>query len=177
MDSNGHRPRLAWAGTLAGALALAGCGGGEEEAARQTLPAGVAQELARASEDVAESVEAGDFCGAAEEAEELRSSALAAVDDGRVPEGLAEPLLAAVERLEGQIECVETSGPGQSQDDEQDPPGKAKGKDKNKDKDEGDDDGEDEDEDEPPDGTTTEETPTEETPTETTPTETGEDGR
>lgn len=175
MNSSGHRPRLAWAGTLAGALALAGCGGGEQEAARETLPSGVAQELARASDDVAESIEAGDSCTAAAEAAELRTSALAAVDDGRVPEALADPLLAAVERLEAQIECGEASGPGQSQEDDQDPPGKAKGKDKDKDDDDGDDDGEDEedeDEDEPPDGTTTEETPTE-----TTPTETGEDGR
>ncbi|MGH3023204.1 MAG: hypothetical protein ACRDNI_06065 [Gaiellaceae bacterium] len=157
MDSRAYRPLLVWAGVLVGALALAGCGG-EEDAAPETLPAGVAEALAQASDEVAASLEAGDGCAAAKEAAELRDAALAAVEDGRVPGDLVEPLLGAVERLEGQIVCAEGGGTA-PQDEEKkekekkDPPGKAKGKDKDKDEDE---------DEEPP-----EETPTEETPTET----------
>lgn len=130
MVSSVHRP-LSRAAALAGALALAACGGDGDtsEDAAPTLPPELAQALARASDDVAASLEAGDRCVAAGELAELRDAAVVAVDEGRVPGALAEPLLAAVERLATQIECVEVEEPDEEDEDEG-PPGKEKDKDK-----------------------------------------------
>ena len=59
-----------WLAASACALALAGCGGGEK-AAPPTLPTSVADGLATQSESVAQMLDAGDTCGAAQEADEL----------------------------------------------------------------------------------------------------------
>lgn len=161
MVSRVHRP-LSRAAALAGALALAACGGDTSEDGAPTLPPDLAQALARASDDVAESVEAGDRCVAAGELAELRDAAVVAVDEGRVPGELAEPLLAAVERLESQVECVEVEEPAEEGEDEP-PPGKRKGKGKDKDKEKGKGNGENGDEGDEGDeaGSTEETTPTE----------------
>ena len=153
MVSRVHRP-LSRAAALAGALALAACGGDGDtsDEAAPTLPPGVAQALARASDEVAASLDAGDGCRAAEEAAELRDGALVAVDEGRVPPELADPLLAAVERLEAQVVCVEVEEPGPPEEEDEGPPGEGEDKDKGKGKDkdnggngegDGDDEGED----------------------------------
>jgi hypothetical protein len=115
---------------------------------------------------VAGLLDAGDGCGAAERAAELREQALAAVESGAVPAQLERPLATAVERLATQIVCepATTEEDEDEEDDRGKGKGKAKGKDKDKDKDNGED--EDEDEDESPDGTTTTETETSATTTE-----------
>lgn len=141
MDAREHRSRLALAGALAAAVALAGCGGddsGERETpSAAVIPARVSEELARASDAIAESLEAGDACTAAAQADELRSASLAAVERGRIPAELERPLLRAVDRLTAGIACepVPTAGDDdEAGDDEEDggPPGKAKGHDKGK---------------------------------------------
>jgi hypothetical protein len=107
------------AGVLASCLLLAGCGGDDTEAPQQTtassqatLPAALAEALARASDDVAARLAAGEDCEALDAATRLREQALAAVERGDVPDGLADPLLAAVGRLAGEIACDEHDDEG-----------------------------------------------------------------
>lgn len=150
MDTPAHRGGRVPAAALVAALALAGCGGDDrasnatETAAAPTLPRALAEELALASDDVAELLEAGDGCAASERAADLRERALAAVESGDVPTALEEPLVTAVEGLAARIVCE----PATTEEDDQD---RGKGKGKGKEKDKGDDEGEDEDS---PDSTT-----------------------
>jgi hypothetical protein len=82
---------------------LAGCGG-EGEAAAQ-LPNELAQRLAERSDSVAALLEAGDACGARNEAQRLQADAIAAVNEGEVPTPLQEELLATVTELAQSIQC------------------------------------------------------------------------
>jgi hypothetical protein len=150
MDMPAHRGGRVSAAALVVALALAGCGGDDrasnatETAAAPTLPRALAEELALASDDVAELLEAGDGCAASERAADLRERALAAVESGDVPAALEEPLVTTVEGLAARIVCE----PATTEKDDED---RGKGKGKGKEKDKGDDEGEDEDS---PDSTT-----------------------
>jgi hypothetical protein len=167
MDTPAHRSGRASAAALLAAVALAACGGdgaGSDEAetaAVPSLPPALAEELAATSDEVAELLEAGDGCGAAERAAELREQALAAAESGAVPSQLERPLATAVDRLATQIVCEPATT--EEDEDDEDERGKGKGKAKGKDEDKGD-----EDEDDSPDGTTTTGTTTTETSTTTT---------
>jgi hypothetical protein len=133
-----HRSGLASAAALMVAVALGACGGddsasdGTETAAAPSLPQAVAEELALASDDVAELLEAGDGCAASGRAADLRERALAAVENGDVPAELEQPLLTAVDRLAAQIVCEPATT---EEEDEKGDRGKGKGKGKDKDED------------------------------------------
>jgi hypothetical protein len=167
------------------ALALAGCGGQDErepEVAGPRIERATANELADLSDDVADRLEGGDPCGAAESAAQLRERLTAAINEGKVPEAYLEELSGAANELElGVPNCIDKLPPpppdtGEDDEDDNDDGKKHKRKKKEKDKDDGDDTTT-----EPlptdtttiPEETTTEETTTEETPTVTT----TEDGR
>ena len=162
MDTPVHRGGRVWAAALLVAVALAGCGGDESAsdetatAAAPTLPRALAEELALASDEVAELLAAGDGCAASERAADLRERTLAAVESGNVPAALEQPLVSAVEGLATRIVCEPATT---EEDDDQDDRGQGKGKAKGKDKD-----------DDTPDGTTgtTETTGTETVETTTT---------
>ena len=164
MDTPAQRFGRASAAALVVAVALAACGGDDgasnevETAAAPTLPRALAEELALASDDVAELLEAGDGCAASERAADLRERTLAAVESGEVPPELEEPLVTAVERLASRIACEPPVTEDDDEDEDDDDNGnRGKGKGKGKDKDDG------EDDDDSPNGTTeTAETTTEE---------------
>jgi len=161
MDTPVQRSGRASAAALVVAVALAACGGDDsasnetETAAAPSLPRALAEELAAASDDVADLLDAGDGCAASERAAELREQTLAAVASGAVPSALERPLATAVERLATQIVC-EPATIEEDDDEGNRGKGKAKGKDKDKDKDK--DKGDDDDDDDDPNGTTTTET-------------------
>lgn len=148
MDTPVHRGGRVWAAALLVAVALAGCGGDDSAsdetttAAAPTLPRALAEELALASDEVAELLAAGDGCAASERAADLRERTLAAVESGNVPAALEQPLVSAVEGLATRIVCEPATT---EEDDDQDDRGKGKGKGKAKGKDKDDD---------TPDGTT-----------------------
>ena len=97
--------RLApWLAASACALALAGCGGGDE-AAPPTLPTGVADGLATQSESVAETLAAGDTCGAAQEADELVAAVEAAIASSEVPVAFRASLRETAVELQNEINC------------------------------------------------------------------------
>ena len=99
-------PVRAVAGAAACALAISACGDSKpDNSARATLPRALADGLATRGETVGSRLDAGDLCGAANEADLLRAEAEAAASSGRVPVEFRAPLRAAVRRLDAQIEC------------------------------------------------------------------------
>jgi hypothetical protein len=147
MDTPVQRSGRASAAALLVTVALAACGGGDSASdetatvAAPSLPRALAEELALASDEVADLIEAGDGCAASERAAELRERTLAAVESGEVPAELEDPLVTAVEALATEIAC-EPAATKEDKDDRGKGKAKAKGKDKkNEDEDEGSPDG------------------------------------
>jgi hypothetical protein len=89
------------------AFAVTSCAGeeGDQEAA-PAIPRAIAEQLAAQSIDIAEALERGDACGAAELAGSLRASAREAIERGEVPAPLGNELQRAVAGLTREIECV-----------------------------------------------------------------------
>ena len=142
MDTPVQRSGRASAAALLVTVALAACGGGDSAsdetatAAAPTLPRALAEELALASDEVADLIEAGDGCAASERAAELRERTLAAVESGEVPAELEGPLVTAVEALATGIVCQPAATEDEEDDDDEDRgKGKVKGKDKGEDDD------------------------------------------
>jgi hypothetical protein len=142
---NGTFPKLwpnAWL-TVCSALALAlgGCGGdGGQRDSRPQIDAAAASELADRSDEIARLLDEGDVCAAARQADELRDQALAEVDDGSVPRGLASELVAKADALRNEVNCEPEGPPPPPPSDDDDDRDKGKGKEKGKDKMKGDDD-------------------------------------
>ena len=90
-------------------LALAGCGGGAAEQAKPKQPR-LAHDLAASwaaqSDHVAGALAEGDGCTAQQVAANLQSQFIAAVNEGRVPRRLQEPLGAAFNDLHARITCI-----------------------------------------------------------------------
>lgn len=106
------------------ALLVPACGGSEEAAPSEPrLPRALAETLAAKSDAVAAHLDAGDSCSAAQEATSLQETALAAIEDGKVPRAFESELEANVTELAGRIRCEE--------DDEDRGKGKGKGQGKN----------------------------------------------
>jgi sugar phosphate isomerase/epimerase len=85
---------------LVGVLLAAGCGG------EPRLSQEVARPLAHWADEVAAALELGDACGARRVATALRRGAIAAINDGDVPEDDQEELLGAVNELVEGISCT-----------------------------------------------------------------------
>jgi hypothetical protein len=127
--------------TACSALALAACGGGENEVERRTdtgptIQSAVAERLASRSDKVASLLESGDPCGAKDEAGRLRAEVTEAINDQAVPELYLEDLSGVVNELEAQIPPCEVMQPPPPQ---QETDGEKKDK-KDKHDDKGDDD-------------------------------------
>ena len=132
--------------TACSALALAACGGGENEVERRTdtwpvIESAVAERLASRSDKVATLLDSGDACGAKDEASRLRAELTQAINDRAIPELYLEDLSDAVNELEAQLPvCAVVQPPSRDTD------GEKKRKKDNKDKqDKHEDDDEDED--------------------------------
>jgi hypothetical protein len=93
---------------LALAALVTGCGGHAHRAAppQPKLPAQLARQLAERSDAVAAKLDAGDGCGALAEARRLQQQAIAAINAGRVPARLQEPLSTAANDLTVRITCA-----------------------------------------------------------------------
>ena len=101
---------LALAGAL---LALAACGGNGGDAAPQEpgLPSGLAERLAKESEAVADKLDAGDQCGAAEQADVLEDAVERAIAEGKVPDVFQAELTAAAKKLQSDVNCPQPPPP------------------------------------------------------------------
>ena len=117
--------RLAGPASLALVLALAGCGGSTPtQSDSSAIPRSAADKLADQSESIAAAWEAGDTCGAAQQADDLRHAVEDALAAGEIPAAYQDELQAAVENLQNTANCTEEG------DEEEHGNGKAKGHDK-----------------------------------------------
>jgi hypothetical protein len=98
------RPVIALA-ALALALALTGCGGATSSTESSAIPSSVANRLAAQSESIAAAWEAGDHCGAAKQADDLKHAADAAIAAGEIPAAYQDDLTAAVVNLQNTANC------------------------------------------------------------------------
>lgn len=95
-------------------VGLAACGGsdgGETRQAEPRLPASLAADLAARSDLIADTLAAGDGCGAATQAAELQRAVIDAINARRVPAELQEDLQSAANALAVRIECVSPALP------------------------------------------------------------------
>jgi hypothetical protein len=111
--------------SLAVVLALAGCGGATPtQTESASIPRSVADRLAAQSESIAAAWEAGDTCGAAKQADDLKHAADDAIRAGDIPAAYQDELESAVENLQNTANCTEQD------DEEEHGKGNAKGHDK-----------------------------------------------
>ena len=111
--------------SLAVVLALAGCGGATPtQTESAAIPHSVAGRLAAQSESIAAAWEAGDTCGAARQADDLRHAADDAIAAGDIPAAYQDELESAVVNLQNTANCT--------QEEDHEDHGKGKGEDKDK---------------------------------------------
>ena len=90
------------------ALALAGCGGSPRRTAPPApphIPRALAHSLAAEASAVAQSLAAGDGCGAQQRANQLRGEVVLAVSEHRIPARYQAKLTAVVDDLPDRITC------------------------------------------------------------------------
>jgi hypothetical protein len=105
-----------WLAAIGAVLALAACGGGDARPEEPGLPPGVAERLAAQSEAIADKLDAGDTCAAAQEADVLQDEAQAAVDAGRVPPAFQNELMSTVDELVNTVNCPQPPPPAPPED-------------------------------------------------------------
>jgi hypothetical protein len=126
----------AWltASSCALALALGGCGGGDETPPGPRLDPAVAVQLAGQSDQIADLIDDGNVCGAAGRADDLVRNVENAIDAGQVPPSLAQELRENAVALQNDVNCEPPPPPpappppppGGDEDDEDDDNGKDK---------------------------------------------------
>jgi hypothetical protein len=113
--------------SLALVLVLAACGGSSAgDTSPAAIPSRAANRLADLSDRVAASWEAGDQCGAAQQADQLRHAADDAIGSGQIPAAYQDDLEAAVTNLQNTANCPAAPPPPKEHDDK----GEKKGHDK-----------------------------------------------
>jgi hypothetical protein len=92
---------------LGAALACSACGGSDQRSAEEpSLPRALASDLADTSEAIADALDAGDVCGAAELADELKNAVEAAVESGQVPAEFQGELEGTALELQNGVNCT-----------------------------------------------------------------------
>jgi hypothetical protein len=100
------RPRAL--ASLAVVLALAGCGGATPtQTESASIPRSVADRLAAQSESIAAAWEAGDTCGAAKQADDLKHATDDAIQAEDIPAAYQDELDSAVVNLQNTANCTE----------------------------------------------------------------------
>lgn len=103
-------------------MALASCGSEEQKAAPgPKIAVGVAEPLAKRSEQVASLLERGDECGARAQAALLRREVTEAINSRSIPDAYLEDLSGVVNEIEAQIPpCEPMIPPPRKKQDEDD---------------------------------------------------------
>jgi hypothetical protein len=114
------RSRSVWltASSVAAALLLASCGGGDgetetlDDAAAPAIPSEVALKLADRSDEVAQKLDEGDSCGAGDKAAELRKEVTDAINAREIPPEYLEELQNVANELEFDVpRCAQPPPP------------------------------------------------------------------
>jgi multidrug efflux pump subunit AcrA (membrane-fusion protein) len=101
-----------WLATTGALLALAGCGGdGDARPEEPGLPRAVAERLAQESEAIADKLDAGDTCGAAQQADILEDAVEQAIGNGDVPDAFQAELLETARQLQNDLNCPQPPPP------------------------------------------------------------------
>jgi multidrug efflux pump subunit AcrA (membrane-fusion protein) len=101
-----------WLAATGALLALAGCGGGGEARPEEPrLPRAVAERLAQESEAIADKLDAGDTCGAAQQADVLENAVEEAIGNGDIPDAFQAELLENARQLQSDVNCPEPPPP------------------------------------------------------------------
>ena len=100
-----------WLAVTGALLALAGCGGGDATPEEPGLPRAVAERLAQESEAIADKLDAGDTCGAAQQADVLLDRVEQAIANGDVPVEFQGELLETARQLQNDINCPQPPPP------------------------------------------------------------------
>jgi DNA repair exonuclease SbcCD ATPase subunit len=101
-----------WLAATGALVALAGCGGGGDARPEEPrLPRAVAERLAQESEAIADMLDAGDTCGAAEQADVLEDAVEEAIGNGDVPEAFQAELLETARQLQNDVNCPQPPPP------------------------------------------------------------------
>ena len=131
---NGNFPKVlrnAWLTACSAlVLVLAGCGGQEPRESGPRIDGAAASQLAERSDEIARLLDAGDVCGAAHAADELKASAESEIADGSVPAALANELVSNAQALVDEVNCEPPPPPPTTtdEDDEEEGDGEGKGK-------------------------------------------------
>jgi uncharacterized protein YhaN len=100
-----------WLAATGALLALAGCGGGDARPEEPGLPRAVAERLAEESEAIADKLDAGDTCGAAQQADVLEDAVEQAIGDGDIPAAFQDELLETARQLQNNVNCPQPPPP------------------------------------------------------------------
>jgi hypothetical protein len=104
---------------LAFVLVTAGCGSGSNPGDTSVaIPSSVASALAAQSESIADALDAGDECGAAHRADDLRHAADEAIASGSIPAAYRSDLETAVTNLQTIVNCPPPDKNNQGHEDE-----------------------------------------------------------
>jgi hypothetical protein len=102
-----------WLAATGALLALAGCGGGDARPEEPGVPRAVAERLAEESEAIADKLDAGDTCGAAQQADVLEDAVQQAIGNGEVPAAFQGELLQTARQLQNDVNCPQPPPPAQ----------------------------------------------------------------
>jgi hypothetical protein len=107
-----------WLAAIGAVLALAACGGGGDARPEEPglLPR-LAERLAAQSEAIADKLDAGDTCAAAQEADALEDAVEQAIGSGDVPASLQSELLATARELQNEVNCPQPPPPPPPEED------------------------------------------------------------
>jgi hypothetical protein len=101
-----------WLAATGALLVLAGCGGGGDARPEEPgLRRAVAERLAQESEAIADMLDAGDTCGAAQQADVLEDAVEDAIGNGDVPEAFQAELLETARELQNDVNCPQPPPP------------------------------------------------------------------
>jgi hypothetical protein len=99
-----------WLAVTGATLALAACGG-DAKPEEPGLPPSVAERLAGESEAIADKLDGGDTCGAAQQADVLENAVERAISAGDVPAELQSELLETARQLQNDVNCPQPPPP------------------------------------------------------------------
>ena len=107
--------RSASLAAFSAALLLTACGGQRSTAhSVPKLPHALGVQLATKSDRVAGAADAGDWCAASADAKQLQNDTIRAINEGRVPAVLQEPLQSGVNELVTETDrCAPARGGGE----------------------------------------------------------------
>jgi len=101
-----------WLAAVGFVFALTACGGGGDATPDEPgISPAVAERLAEESEAIADKLDAGDTCGAAQQADVLEDAVQQAISEGNIPAAFQSELLQTARQLQNDVNCPQPPPP------------------------------------------------------------------